>query len=259
MLTLKESNLTLLQHSVAIAIFPSIIHLSHNVVALPSMILVSPMATALNNVNASLHAAAAERRLVHPSQPHLKKASYTAFDENHQTRTKFRRIINEDILRHNSRDISMKSLEILLELSQNIITHPDEVRYLRIKPTNNTIMKYIMKPRGTAEYARAVKDLQPYYTFDKKRMVDLCIGSEILKTRLKEEQDRVEEEELAPLRERAQKAAVHAQTMRKVMDDRKTVALRTQREIEQASVRKSTPSVQSISRPLGSTAGRLKY
>ncbi|TCD69687.1 hypothetical protein EIP91_006704 [Steccherinum ochraceum] len=161
------------------------------------------MATPFNKENARLYAAAAQRRLHHSSLPHVEQAKFTDFDSNHKKRTEFRRILDVEILRGNSRNISMRATEILLDLSQNIINSPNNVKYLRFKPTNTTIQKFLVEPKGTLEYARAmgfdpkVEEFQPYYVFNKARMTDLCIGNDILRTRLKEEQVKVEKEETA--------------------------------------------------------------
>ena len=42
-------------------------------------------------------------------------------------------------------------------LAANIIDHPDEEKYHRFKPTNTTIRKKIVDPKGTLEYAVEVR------------------------------------------------------------------------------------------------------
>lgn len=46
-------------------------------------------------------------------------------------------------------------------LAGNIIDHPDEEKYHRFKPTNTTIRKKIVDPKGTLEYAVEVRAVRP--------------------------------------------------------------------------------------------------
>jgi hypothetical protein len=42
-------------------------------------------------------------------------------------------------------------------LAGNIIDHPEEEKYHRFKPTNTTIRKKIVDPKGSLEYAVEVR------------------------------------------------------------------------------------------------------
>ena len=49
------------------------------------------------------------------------------------------------------------SRQTLLKLAENILEHPDEEKYQKFKTTNPTIKKLLVDPKGTLEYARAVR------------------------------------------------------------------------------------------------------
>ena len=46
--------------------------------------------------------------------------------------------------------------QTLLKLAENIIAHPEDPKYQKFKPTNTTINRLLVEPRGTLEYAVAV-------------------------------------------------------------------------------------------------------
>ena len=48
------------------------------------------------------------------------------------------------------------SIQTLLKLAENILAHPDEAKYQKFKPTNSTINRLLVEPKGTLEYAVAV-------------------------------------------------------------------------------------------------------
>ena len=43
-----------------------------------------------------------------------------------------------------------------MKLAENIIAHPDDPKYQKFKPTNATINRLLVEPRGTLEFAVAV-------------------------------------------------------------------------------------------------------
>ena len=63
--------------------------------------------------NPTSFADAAERRLKEQQQNAAEQAeSYSAFDQNHEKRQEFRRLIDPGILRHNPKHIAMESLRV---------------------------------------------------------------------------------------------------------------------------------------------------
>ncbi|EKM59515.1 uncharacterized protein PHACADRAFT_250072 [Phanerochaete carnosa HHB-10118-sp] len=184
---------------------------------------------------------AIERRLREQrKQPQQDKGkSYAAFDEDHEKRQEFRRMVDPGILRPNARPLALESLQTLLKLAENIIQNPNELKYQKFKTTNGNIKRLIIDPKGTLEYAREmgfdpqVEDYQPLYVFKPRRIGDLRIGAEILKEALDREMTKEERAERAKQQEKAVAAAQIANIKQQFLDDRKSQALRTRREEEQ--------------------------
>ena len=103
---------------------------------------------------------------------------YSHFDKDHDRRQEFRRLVDPGITRPNSLEEAYEAIKVrscplfsvttytrrtkgvsktLSMLARNIIDHPDEEKYHRFKPTNTTIRKKIVDPRGSLEYAVEVR------------------------------------------------------------------------------------------------------
>jgi len=200
----------------------------------------APNSSVMSSPDKNQIAEALERRLrqqriaAQPEHP----GGYKAFDEHYDKRQEFRRLVDPGILRPNPRKLAMESIETLLKLAQNILDKPDEPKFQRFKPTNSTIQRVIMNPKGTVEYARAlgfdpeVENFTPYYTFNKKRMTDLRIGAEILKETLDRELPKDQKAEEAIKNEKAAHAAHVANIKQAFLDDRKSREIRERREKE---------------------------
>ncbi len=52
--------------------------------------------------------------------------------------------------------IGLLRAQTLLKLAENVIAHPEDPKYQKFKPTNTTIKRLLVEPRGTLEYAVAV-------------------------------------------------------------------------------------------------------
>ncbi|KAF9652227.1 hypothetical protein BDM02DRAFT_3061714, partial [Thelephora ganbajun] len=148
--------------------------------------------------------------------------------KDHNRRQEFRRLVDPGISRLNSREVTYEAIKTLLMLSGNIIDHPEEEKYHRFKPTNATIRRKIVDPKGTLEYAvelgfrPEVIDFQPYYIFHKTHWNDLLIGHAVLKEF--EEREAEREQRLAKAKAE-EKAAIEAQkekTRLAFLDDRKS-------------------------------------
>ncbi|KAI0773354.1 hypothetical protein BC629DRAFT_1595126 [Irpex lacteus] len=192
--------------------------------------------------SASQVADALERRLRERREAEQQAAAnsaYRPFDEDHDKRQEFRRMIDPAILRPNPRPVALESLKTLLKIAENILQNPDEPKYLRFKPTNALIKRVLVDPKGTLEYAVAmgfnpvVENFQPYYIFNKKKhMRDLQIGAEILQEALTRESEKEERRERAFRDERAAEAARVANAKQAFLDDRKSRTLVERREKE---------------------------
>ncbi|KAH7887711.1 hypothetical protein F5I97DRAFT_2057369 [Phlebopus sp. FC_14] len=159
-----------------------------------------------------------------------------------EQRQKFRRLIDPGIFRPNSKDKAMASLRTLLTIAENLLRDPDNPIYQQFKPTNDKIQRCLVEPKGALEYAIAlgfrpnVKDFQPYYVFDPRKMTDLRIGATILKeaidleTQKQERSERSKIEAKAVAAAAAQNASILQCVKLAFLDDRKSKMLRDQRE-----------------------------
>ncbi|KAI0340932.1 hypothetical protein BDW22DRAFT_1485878 [Trametopsis cervina] len=207
----------------------------------PGQTLSSSGAPAMDSPSASQVADRLERLMREQKKEKEAKAnaSYAAFDEDHEARQEFRRMIDPGILRPNARPLALESLKTLLTIAENILKSPDEPKYWRFKPTNATIKRLLVDPKGTLEYARAmgfnpeVDKFQPFYVFNrKKHMRDLQIGADILAEALEREVTKEEREARAKQQEKAVAAAQKANIKQAFLDDRKSRALIERRERE---------------------------
>ncbi|KAL4242011.1 hypothetical protein ABKN59_000458 [Abortiporus biennis] len=206
--------------------------------------------------SSSTLADAFERRLRQQreqQQQERARESYHAWDENHEKRQEFRRLIDPGILRPNPRHIALEALYTLQKLSDNILEHPDEPKYQRFKPTNPKIKATLVDPKGTLEYAVAlgfrpeVQNFQPYYVWHKRRMNELQVGNAILKEMLELETSKEERLAQAKKEEKAIAEAAKAKVKQAFMDDRKSKAMQDRRErelrnIHEAATRRTSSS-----------------
>ncbi|KAI0375646.1 hypothetical protein BV20DRAFT_959647 [Pilatotrama ljubarskyi] len=197
-------------------------------------------------------AAAIERRLQAEREKAAASAQSSTFDGKHEKRQEFRRMIDPGILRPNPRPLALESLQTLLKLAQNIIDHPDEPKYQRFKPTNATIKRVLVDPRGTLEYAVAlgfqpqVENFQPFYIFSTRHMEDLKIGAAMIKEALDRELIKEERDQRRRAEEKAAHDAAVAKVKQAFYDDRKGRALVDERE--------RTARAAAANRPAGSPA-----
>ncbi|KAI0719546.1 hypothetical protein C8T65DRAFT_635723 [Cerioporus squamosus] len=181
-------------------------------------------------------AAAFERRLQAEREKAAAAGPSSTFDGNHEKRQEFRRMIDPGILRPNPRKLALESLQTLLKLAENIIAHPDELKYQRFKPTNATIKRTLVEPRGTLEYAVAlgfhpeVDNFQPFYIWHKRHMNDLKIGAAMIKEALDRENVKEVQAQRRKEEEKAAQEAAKAKIKQAFYDDRKGRAMIDERE-----------------------------
>ncbi|KAI0303881.1 hypothetical protein BC826DRAFT_198148 [Russula brevipes] len=155
------------------------------------------------------------------------------FDDNHEKRIEFRRLVDPGIMRPNSKEVALRSLHTLSKIAENLLREPDSPKFRQFKPTNTIIKRDLVDPKGALEYAMGfrpeVDHFQPYYVFNSKHLADLRIGAGILREALQtagKEEDPVLKVKMAKAEEEMRiKKAKEA-----FMDDRKTQMLRTERE-----------------------------
>ncbi|VDB85372.1 unnamed protein product [Peniophora sp. CBMAI 1063] len=166
--------------------------------------------------------------------------TFDAFDEDYEKRTEFRRMVEPGIMRPNTREVAVRSLKTLSTLAQNLLKDPDNEKYQSFKTTNSVIKRDLLDPKGTLEYAvemgfrPEVEDFQPYYKFNKKYMKDLRVGAAVLLEALDVQMTKEEKIAASLKSKKGEEAARVAQAKLQFMDDRKTKALRDQREKQRA-------------------------
>ncbi|KAJ7771404.1 hypothetical protein DFH07DRAFT_228844 [Mycena maculata] len=193
------------------------------------------------SISGSDLAAAAERRLQQQQGPSASELQFTGPE--HDLRQKFRRLIDPGILRPNPEAQALASLKTLLTISENLLREPDNPKFQQFKPTNSLIKRNLIDPKGTVEYCRElgfypeVKDFQPYYTFNAKKMVNLRIGADMLREAVSLGS---EKEVRAAQAKKAEKAVADAAAEKIRLafeDDRKMKLLRDQLEKERRDAR----------------------
>lgn len=193
----------------------------------------SPETSAPRIISPEALAAAAERR--HQEHP---AAGPTAAQlaEEHEKRQAFRRLINPGIFERNSREVYTAAIKILSTLAENLLREPDNPHYQQFKPTNSIIKQRLVDPKGTLEYAIAmgfraeVKNFQPYYVFNPRKLHDLQIGAAILKEALNRQSEKDERASRAKQEEKEATEAALLKVKLAYMDDRKTKIMTDERD-----------------------------
>ncbi|KAF9492829.1 hypothetical protein BDN71DRAFT_1432963 [Pleurotus eryngii] len=204
----------------------------------------SPETSAPRIISPEALAAAAERR--HQEHP---AAGPTAAQlaEEHEKRQAFRRLINPGIFERNSREVYTAAIKILSTLAENLLREPDDPHYQQFKPTNSIIKQRLVDPKGTLEYAIAfqgysvlkiikmgfraeVKNFQPYYVFNPRKLHDLQIGAAILKEALDRQSEKDERASRATQEEKEATEAALLKVKLAYMDDRKTKIMADERD-----------------------------
>ncbi|KZV75162.1 hypothetical protein PENSPDRAFT_624931 [Peniophora sp. CONT] len=182
--------------------------------------------------------------------------TFDAFDEDYEKRTEFRRMVEPGIMRPNTREVALRSLKVCISalaligtlstLAQNLLKDPDNEKFQSFKTTNTVIKRDLLDPKGTLEYAvemgfrPEVEDFQPYYKFNRKHMKDLRVGAAVLLEALDVQMTKEEKLAASLKSKKGEEAARVAQAKLQFMDDRKTKALRDQREKQRAAAQADT-------------------
>ncbi|KAI0320812.1 hypothetical protein OF83DRAFT_1102877 [Amylostereum chailletii] len=180
--------------------------------------------------------AAHERRQAAAAAERPTNQPFQAFDDDYEKRTEFRRLIEPGILRPNAKEVALSSLRTLLKIAQNLLKEPDNPKFRQFKPTNTIIKRDLVDPKGALEYAIAlgfrpeVDNFQPLYIFNTRHWNDLRMGAHILEEVLTTETEKAAREAHSRETKKAEEAARVEKVKKAFMDDRKTRALRDQRE-----------------------------
>ncbi|OBZ70204.1 hypothetical protein A0H81_10037 [Grifola frondosa] len=173
---------------------------------------------------------------------------YKKFDEDHQRREKFRRLIDVGVLRPNSRSNAIKSLEVLLDLTKNILENKNDKKYHRFKTTNLKVKRFIMETPGVLQccielgFEEKAEDYQTYYVFKPKYMANLSVGASMIKEALDRERPKEEQERDALEKAKAEEIAHKVKIKKQFYDDRMTVANRNRTAIHTRTIIESSVS-----------------
>lgn len=165
--------------------------------------------------------------------------------QEHEKRQTFRRLVDPGILRPNSKEAALASLKTLVTIAENLLREPDNPKYQQFKSTNDLIKRRLVETKGALEYAielgfrPQVKALQSYYVFNPRCMENLRVGAAILKEAIDLEIEKQGRMKRSKAEEKAAAAAAAQNIKLAFLDDRKTKALRDERERSIREARKS--------------------
>ncbi|KAG8690627.1 hypothetical protein FRC11_010296 [Ceratobasidium sp. 423] len=132
-------------------------------------------------------AAAALQRLAQPVNPG--ETEELRYEHERPIRQKFRRLVDPGIVRDNSDADAKRALGVLLKLSENLLSDPENPKFREFKSTNNTIKRSLIEPKGAIEYAiemgfrATVQDFQPKYVWHSspENLTALRVARDVLK------------------------------------------------------------------------------
>ncbi|KAH9938144.1 uncharacterized protein B0H18DRAFT_1112325 [Fomitopsis serialis] len=190
------------------------------------------MATTQQVMRAKL-AAAADRRLP-VNRPASAGALYKNHDDGHPRRQELRKMIDKGILECNSLAVALRALTTMKTIAENIVKHPHEEKYKKIKRSNPSFMQAVVEPKGLSSsssrqlgFREKAMDYQTYLVFHRQHMPDLKVGLTLLGEAIEREMPKREREERALELAKAEEIAAKEKAMKHIMDDRKTVQKRT--------------------------------
>jgi len=151
-------------------------------------------------------------------------------------RQNFRRLIDPGIVRPNSKETVITSLNTLSTIAKNLLNDPDNPKFQRFKPTNTIIKNNLVEVPGALEYAVAmgfraeVENFQPYYVHSKRHMKELRIGTFIIAEAVERENAKVERALQNAAHEKEARKGVTEKVKMNYLDDRKEKKLRDEME-----------------------------
>ncbi|KAG9104476.1 hypothetical protein FRC06_002132 [Ceratobasidium sp. 370] len=137
------------------------------------------------------------------------------YERERPVRRKFRRLADPGIVRNNNEADTKKAFEILLKLSQNLLSDPENPKFREFKSTN------------AMGFRAAVEDFQPKYVWHPtpENLVALRVGAEIIRehTELAAAKEQMANKSKQTIAE--EKAAAVQKALLAFEDDRKTKKL----------------------------------
>ncbi|CAE6454173.1 unnamed protein product [Rhizoctonia solani] len=111
------------------------------------------------------------------------------YEHERPVRQKFRRLVDPGIIRDNSEADAKRALGVLLKLSENLLSDPENPKFREFKSTNNTIKRSLIEPKGAIEFAvelgfrATVEEFQPKYVWHSspENLTALRVARDVLK------------------------------------------------------------------------------
>jgi len=161
---------------------------------------------------------------------------FEPWDTDHPVRQEFRRLLDPGILRNNDKKDAAMSLRVLNKITENILKNPDDPKCRKLKTTTDSMNRHIMSKKGTVEFLQKMgfrektEEFVPLLVFHPDRMKDLRTGAKCLEEVIQNQVQAIEDEERAKRQEIANQKAAKSKALKKVYDDRLSVAARVERE-----------------------------
>jgi len=165
-----------------------------------------------------------------------KKHEFEPWDANHPMRLEFRRLLDPGILRNNDKKDAVKALRVLNDITENILQNPNDPKYHRLNINSERMRLYIMPRKGTVEYLQKMgfrEQTEKQVTrlvFNPERMADLRTGAKCLDEVIKNQVQAIEDKERERRQAIANEKAAKTKVVNAILDDRRTVATRVERE-----------------------------
>nr|VWO97755.1 Uncharacterized protein [Ganoderma boninense] len=192
------------------------------------------------NRNRVLHVTEARLKTLREDTP--SQVLYMPHDEEHDKRQAFRKRVDY-ILGANKPAQAIESLkwQVVLELAHRILRDPEEKRVRRIKISNPRVQRTILVPKGVCELVVEREDYSSCYVYSAKTYNTLRIGSAIIEEILEREVKKQEFEVQRQQREEEEQKELIEKLHNQFLDDRKSVAVRVQRERQSGVQEKGIP------------------
>ncbi|CUA70190.1 hypothetical protein RSOLAG22IIIB_00540 [Rhizoctonia solani] len=151
------------------------------------------------------------------------------YEHERPVRQKFRRLVDPGIVRDNSEADAKRALGVLLKLSENLLSDPENPKFREFKSTNNAIKRALIEPKGAIEFAielgfrATIEEFQPKYVWHSspENLTALRVGRDVLKDHIELATAKEERTNLSQQMAKAHKTAAVQNALLAFEDDRK--------------------------------------
>ncbi|CAE6455437.1 unnamed protein product [Rhizoctonia solani] len=172
-------------------------------------------------------AEAALKRIAQPVNPG--ETDELRYEHERPIRQKFRRLLDPGIIRDNSEADAKRALSVLLKLTENLLSDPENPKFQEFKSTNSTIKRSLIEPKGAIEFAielgfrATIQDFQPKYVWhsSSENLTALRVARDILKDHIELATAKEERAALSQQLAKTAKTAAVQNALLAFEDDRK--------------------------------------